>query len=128
MTKEFPARLHILLARHSPLAVVIRRGPSKQVCTLLWNRENDTFELGQWPDSLFLMFLGKKDKVAKCKIFFYSGVYLKMKGDNEKARLGFERTKEAHASDCFELHAADFELAYLISNKTTVDSLKSGAL
>jgi len=48
MKKEFPARLHVLLARHSPLAVVIRRGPAKQVCTVGWNREDDSFELGQW--------------------------------------------------------------------------------
>jgi hypothetical protein len=29
-------------------AIVIRRGPSKQVCTLLWDRKRDTFKLGQW--------------------------------------------------------------------------------
>lgn len=44
----FPARIHILLARDEPIAVVIRRGPSKQVCTLLWNRRDDTFTLDQW--------------------------------------------------------------------------------
>jgi hypothetical protein len=48
MKKEVPARLHVLLARHSPMAVVIRRGPSKHVCTIAWNREDDTFEVGQW--------------------------------------------------------------------------------
>lgn len=42
----FPARLHILLARHS--AVVIRRGPSQHVCVLGWDRRNDTFQIGQW--------------------------------------------------------------------------------
>lgn len=30
------------------MAVVIRRGPSKSVCTLLWDRRKDTFTLGQW--------------------------------------------------------------------------------
>ena len=45
---RFSARLHILLARDAPLGLVIRRGPSKQVCTVLWNRRQDTFELGQW--------------------------------------------------------------------------------
>lgn len=44
----FPARLHVLLARESKVALVIRRGPSKSVCTVLWNRERDTFKLGQW--------------------------------------------------------------------------------
>ena len=73
MTKEVPARLYILLARHSPLAVVIRRGPSKQVCTVLWNRKNDSFELGQWlkgriyekrcdlsPDGKYLLYFAMK--------------------------------------------------------------------
>jgi hypothetical protein len=38
----------VLLARDKPLAVVIRRGPSKRVCTLLWNRRTDEFQIGQW--------------------------------------------------------------------------------
>lgn len=48
MTEKFPARLHVLFARESPVGVVFRRGPSKQVCTFLWDREKDSFELGQW--------------------------------------------------------------------------------
>src|SRR5512137_1328983 len=43
-----PARLHVILAREAPLALVIRRGPAKQVCTILWNRRTDEFTLGQW--------------------------------------------------------------------------------
>jgi hypothetical protein len=45
---SFPARLHILLARDAPLGVVLRRGPSNHVCTLLWDRRDDSFRLGQW--------------------------------------------------------------------------------
>jgi hypothetical protein len=45
---SFPARLHVLLAREAKIGLVIRRGPSKSVCTVLWNRERDTFKLGQW--------------------------------------------------------------------------------
>jgi hypothetical protein len=45
---DFPPRVHVLLAREAPLGVVIRRGPSKQVCTLLWDRTTDQFSLGQW--------------------------------------------------------------------------------
>ena len=45
---EFPARLHVLLARNAKVGLVIRRGPSKTVCTMLWNRPRDTFKLGQW--------------------------------------------------------------------------------
>jgi hypothetical protein len=45
---QFPARLHVLLARDSPAAVVIRRGPARMAATYLWNRDTDTFTLGQW--------------------------------------------------------------------------------
>lgn len=43
-----PARVHIILAREAKTAIVIRRGPSKAVCTMLWDRKRDTFTLGQW--------------------------------------------------------------------------------
>jgi hypothetical protein len=42
------ARIHVLLAREEPVGVVIRRGPSKQVCTVGWDRRVDAFEVGQW--------------------------------------------------------------------------------
>lgn len=44
----FPARLHVLLARDKKIGLVIRRGPSKSVCTVLWDRKQDKFKLGQW--------------------------------------------------------------------------------
>lgn len=48
MTNLPPPRLHVLLASEAPLGIVIRRGPSKQFCTLLWNRKTDSFTMGQW--------------------------------------------------------------------------------
>lgn len=45
---SFPPRLHVLLARDAPLGLVIRRGPSDRVATILWHRQKDTFEVGQW--------------------------------------------------------------------------------
>jgi hypothetical protein len=45
---KFPARLHVLLAKDVNIGLVIRRGPSKSVCTVRWNRDDDTFKLGQW--------------------------------------------------------------------------------
>jgi hypothetical protein len=45
---RFFARIHALLAREAPLGLIIRRGPSKQVCTLLWDRRRDEFKVGQW--------------------------------------------------------------------------------
>lgn len=46
--KIFPPRLHVLLARDAPVGVVFRRGPSRAVATLLWDRTDDTFRTGQW--------------------------------------------------------------------------------
>jgi len=43
MTPPAPARLHVLLSSENDFALVIRRGPTKQVCTLGWNRADDTF-------------------------------------------------------------------------------------
>ncbi|MFZ4635281.1 MAG: hypothetical protein ACOYNO_13840, partial [Saprospiraceae bacterium] len=48
MTDMLPPRLHVLLASQAPVGIVIRRGPSRQYCTLLWNRQTDSFTLGQW--------------------------------------------------------------------------------
>jgi hypothetical protein len=45
---RFPARLHVLLARKSSLALVLRRGPAKYVCSLLWDRAEDSITVGQW--------------------------------------------------------------------------------
>ncbi len=41
-------RLHVLLARRALIGLIIRRGPSRHVCTIGWNRGDDTFTLGQW--------------------------------------------------------------------------------
>lgn len=48
MPPSFPPRLHVLLARDAPVAVILRRGPSKTACTILWDRQKDTFTVGQW--------------------------------------------------------------------------------
>jgi len=41
-------RLHVLLARSAPVGLVLRRGPSKSVAAIAWNRTIDKFTLGQW--------------------------------------------------------------------------------
>lgn len=48
MTHKFPARIHPILARDRDVGLIFRRGPSKEVCTILWDRRNDTFKVGQW--------------------------------------------------------------------------------
>jgi hypothetical protein len=76
MPKAFPPRLHVILARDAKVAVVFRRGPSKSVCTLLWDRKRDTFRIGQWfrgriyerradlsPDGKFLIYFAMNGKV-----------------------------------------------------------------
>lgn len=45
---KLAARLHVILARHERTGIIIRRGPSKSVCTVLWDRKTDKFKLGQW--------------------------------------------------------------------------------
>jgi len=45
---SFPPRLHVLLARDAPRGVVLRRGPSGQVCAIGWDRDRDRFTVGQW--------------------------------------------------------------------------------
>ncbi|MEL6217481.1 MAG: hypothetical protein AAFR79_03295 [Pseudomonadota bacterium] len=46
--KPYPARLHALIARKARVAVVIRRGPAKEVASCLWDLESDAVTLGQW--------------------------------------------------------------------------------
>ena len=41
-------RLHVLIARDAPTALVIRRGPAKRVCTFSWDRKSDIVALAQW--------------------------------------------------------------------------------
>jgi len=45
---KFPARLHVLLARDGKSGLVWRRGPTKAVCAIGWDRTRDTFTVGQW--------------------------------------------------------------------------------
>jgi hypothetical protein len=42
------ARVHVLLARNSPKAVVFRRGPSRHTAVIGWDRQTDKFKVGQW--------------------------------------------------------------------------------
>ena len=48
MTRRVPCRLHVLLAREALRGVVIRRGPSRYVALIGWDRNHDQFTVGQW--------------------------------------------------------------------------------
>ena len=47
-TPAVPCRLSVLLARSAPVAIVLRRGPTKWVQMLRWQTDRDDFESGQW--------------------------------------------------------------------------------
>ncbi|SUS05885.1 conserved hypothetical protein [uncultured Defluviicoccus sp.] len=48
MHADASTRIWVILARDSDVAVVLRRGPSKQVLLIRWHRRTDTFYPGQW--------------------------------------------------------------------------------
>ena len=43
-----PARLFVALSGDKKRNLIIRRGPTRQVATFLWDRTKNTFTLGQW--------------------------------------------------------------------------------
>jgi hypothetical protein len=43
-----PPRLYVLLRPESPVALVIRQGPTRTFCTIAWHLARDRFEVGQW--------------------------------------------------------------------------------
>jgi len=50
-TKAKPlCRLFIIVARDAPVALILRRGPSKWYHLLRWRMDNDAFEAGAWFD------------------------------------------------------------------------------
>jgi hypothetical protein len=76
MAALVPARIHVLLASQSPRAVVLRKGPSNAVCSILWDRASDEFTLAQWmrgriyerrsdlsPDGKYMIYFARGGKV-----------------------------------------------------------------
>ena len=43
-----PPRLHVLLAREAPVAVILKRGPTQWAQMILWDTKRDIFTPGQW--------------------------------------------------------------------------------
>jgi hypothetical protein len=46
--RQQSARIWAILAREAPVAVIFRRGPSRNVRLIKWNLRTDEFECGQW--------------------------------------------------------------------------------
>jgi hypothetical protein len=48
MNKTSSTSVYAILARSTPVGIILRRGPSKQVLLIKWNLGSDTLEYGQW--------------------------------------------------------------------------------
>ena len=48
ITRKPPCRLDLAFAAKAPLAVILRRGPSRQVKMIVWNTRTDAFTDGEW--------------------------------------------------------------------------------
>ena len=48
MTAAVTCRLSLVFARSAPIAVILRRGPTRWVEVIKWNTAKDKFECGQW--------------------------------------------------------------------------------
>lgn len=48
MQRPIPPRIHVLLARDTSAAVVVRRGPTRHAALIGWDRKTDKFTIGQW--------------------------------------------------------------------------------
>ena len=46
--KQVPPRVHVIPATGCDKALILRRGPSDHVASLLWDRATNEFETGQW--------------------------------------------------------------------------------
>lgn len=76
MTSVAP-RLHVITALACDKALVLRRGPSGMVASLLWNRACGSFEMGQWlkgrvyehrcdlsPDARHMVIFARRDNAS----------------------------------------------------------------
>lgn len=86
-----PPRLHIILARATPRAVVIRRGPTDWFRLSLWHTENDTFEHGQWLKGKVFPYRSDLSPDGKLLLYFAS----KYNGMSRRAALGYTDTYTA---------------------------------
>lgn len=97
-------RLHLFHARDTTKSVILRQGPSKTYRMILWNRDGDTFQDGQWlkqkiyersgvlsPDGKHFMYFTldgqwgtptKGSYTVICKPPFFTALKLFPEGDN----------------------------------------------
>lgn len=114
-------RLYVYEASQAPLAVILRRGPSRHTRMILWDRRDDRFTDGQWtknkiyydrcaiaPDGrhfLYFMLDGKWDSAAAgsytaiCRPPFFTALALHPQGDTWGGGGQF------HSRDSYSVHA-----------------------
>ena len=96
---KFPARLHVLLAQDAKVGLVIRRGPSKSVCTVLWNRERNTFKLGQWMRGR--IYERRSDLSPDGKHFIYFAMNGRWESETKGAWTAISRVPYLNAVDLY---------------------------
>lgn len=97
--KRFPARLHVLLARDAQVGLVIRRGPSNSVGSILWNRARDTFKVGQWLRGR--IYERRCDLSPDGKHFIYFAMNGRWKSETKGAWTAISRVPFLKAIDLF---------------------------
>ena len=98
--KRIAPRLHVLLARKSPMAVVIRRGPSTQTAAIGWDRATDTFTLGQWLKGRIYPFRSDISPDGTHWIYF---AYKKTSGYTVMAKTPYLKAVDFHGKgDCYD--------------------------
>lgn len=96
---KFPARLHVLLAREAKVGLIVRRGPSKSVCTVLWDRKRDKFRLGQWMRGR--IYERRSDLSPDGKHFLYFAMNGRWKSEAKGAWTAISRVPHLKAVDLF---------------------------
>jgi hypothetical protein len=68
-----PPRLSVLLASEAPVGVIFRRGPSKLVRVIVWDRQRDTFKPGPWFRGRLFPYRSDLSPDGKHMIYFAMG-------------------------------------------------------
>jgi hypothetical protein len=96
---RFAPRIHVLLASQAPVGLILRRGPSKQVAAILWDRRRDVLQLGQWLKGR--IYERRSDLSPDGKYFIYFAMNGKWKGEARGAWTAVSRAPYLQALAIF---------------------------
>lgn len=141
-----PPRLHVLIAKNAQIAVVIRRGPSKQVCSILWNLKTNKFQIGQWlkgriyerrsdisPDGQYMIYFAMNGKwnsetkgswTAISKIPYLKAITLYAKGDCWNGGGLFIDDQNYLLNEKYETHVLIHDESKLIGRRGIINNIK----